>query len=391
MTRSRLILIAALAAVVALVSAFVLRGPSGTPALPRSAPTVAATPFVRDLNAQMRRCDAVLARTPLAALTSAPLMLTPRSGAIALTQTVRVAGWGPADELLAVLATPGAGEEQVAFVAVATADVRPIARRFATPLLPQMAPNRLSVVIPDASGGPGATQFHIVDRRGARLGTMGVASAVLDAAVISRSNGAAVTVSLVDYGIVFDLASTDTLERVTSGAARAMLPRPGTDSLSYVLADRIVHDGCEAPFPAGVFYRAAWSADGRYLAALMQRGDALPAQSTLLVWDTQTGAVRAELGDADMTITGLMWHPRANAVIVSAAPLSSPEREQLWRLDVAGAAAELILEGPLHAPAYWGMAFSPEGDRLAVGCPVPDASSGIVTSGAICVYEVTLP
>jgi hypothetical protein len=391
MPRSRLILFAALAVAVALVVAFAMRGAAGAPALARRPPAGAATPFVRDLSTRLRRCDAVLAQTSGPALASAQLTLTPRGDATVLTQTVRVAGWGTSDALLAVLAPPGAGAEQVAFVTVATADVRPIANRFSTPLLPRMTPDRLSVVVPDASGGPGATQFTVVDRRGARLGAMVVNGAVLDVAVISRDSDSAMAVSLADYALVYDLASNDPIERVTTGAARAMLPRPGTDALSFVLADRVVHDACAAPFPAGAFYRAAWSADGRYLAVLMLEGEMLPAQSALLVWDTKTGVVREAMRDAGVAITGLTWHPRINTVLLSAAALESPEREWLWQFNPETHTASVVVDTPLYAPAYWGIAFDPEGARLAVGCPTPDATSGVVTRGAICLYDVTLP
>jgi hypothetical protein len=369
-----------------------MRGASDKTALQRRMFAVTATPLLRDLRVPPRRCDAVLARTSAPALASAPLTLTPRGDAVTLSQTVRLAGWGAADELLAVLATPGATEEQVAFVAADASEVRPIFRRFATPLLPRLMPDRQSVLIPAARGEPGAIQFVNVNRRGTRPGgAMTVSSPVLDAAVISRSSGAAVTLSLADYGIVYDPASGSPIEREPSGLARAVSARPGSDALSYVLADRIVHDGCEAPFPVGAFYRAAWSADGRYLAALISEGETLPAQSVLFVWDTQTGVVREAMRDAGVTISGLTWHPRVDTLLMSVAAIESAGHERLWQVNPETGSQQIALDKPLFAPAYWGVVFDPDGARLAVGCPAPDAASGIVTRGAICLYDVTLP
>jgi hypothetical protein len=295
---------------------------------------------VRDLAIKQRICDPVLPRTTPGTLASPALTLALRREPIVLTQTVRVAGWSMGDDLLVVLGTPGSALEGVGFVNLATGDTRIVAQRNATPLLPKLTPDRLNVINPDVS--------------------------------------------------------TNQIERATTGHARAVLARPGTDAPTYVLEDRVMLDGCDAPLPApageeNVNYRAAWSANGQYLAVLRRQSATLPSATSLFIWDTVSGDVREALQDAALTVTGLYWHPGVNTLLLSAAPVATPQDERLWQINPQTGVAGLLSERVLYAPAYWGVTLSPAGDQLALGCPTPDATNGLVSIGAICLFDITQP
>jgi hypothetical protein len=148
--------------------------------------------------------------------------------------------------------------------------------------------------------------------------------------------------------------------------------------------NRASGEGADLPVIA-----AEWSSDGRYLAVLLLADAARLGPTVLRIIDMSDNTWR-QFDPGPRAISGATWRPGSHTMLLTSA-LIGEERDTLNMLSVLadGAIALAPLGDGLtfFAPSYWGVRFSPDGERLAIACVQPEAD-GVVRRGALCVWEV---
>ncbi len=139
---------------------------------------------------------------------------------------------------------------------------------------------------------------------------------------------------------------------------------------------------------------AQWSPDGRYLALLVTVGDLPVPFVDLAVLDTDTGKFHMldrDPQDKNISLSDVAWAPDSQHLLILG-ELTWQEREaedvssHLYLVDALTGKFRPILSN--HAlgggDGGWNLAWSPDGQRLAVNCPTSE-------EGRLCVIAVTAP
>jgi WD40 repeat protein len=132
---------------------------------------------------------------------------------------------------------------------------------------------------------------------------------------------------------------------------------------------------------------ARWSPDGRYLAARTTVGDPVVQFIDLTLIDTITGEQR-HLDLGRQYISDMTWAPNSRDLLV-AAESDDHIRDLLYLVDaVTGDSRQILVNDSFVAAGYWGIAWSPTGQTIAVPCSTLKPSGASTEEGRVCTITV---
>jgi WD40 repeat protein/class 3 adenylate cyclase len=100
----------------------------------------------------------------------------------------------------------------------------------------------------------------------------------------------------------------------------------------------------------------AYSPDGRWIATAS--GD-----SSARIWDANTGRPLFTLFGPPGPMNHVDWSPDSSRLVVGGADGSA----RVWEISEGGAREELVLSSQVNRSGVWGVAFSPDGERVMTG------------------------
>ncbi len=272
-----------------------------------------------------------------------------------LDAPARIAAWAQDDTLLIVQTDAFTSTERVGLLALETGAVRALTTRASSPLLPELANKNAREI---ALAAPESPNVALIDL----LPTGDPAHAYVDGAVRTRirPHGPERLVFRSSGALLVGAAGPPCVWRINRDAAGVLLP----------LVD------------------AAWSSDGRYLAALVQTDPLRLGATHVRVIDTESGLLTPfDTGAAP--VGGIGWRPQGTQVLLTIADQAERSSyESLHLLDVRTAALAPISQiGAQFSPSYWGAQFSTDGARLAVACAAPKPDQPL-TDGRVCLFDL---
>jgi hypothetical protein len=348
-------------------------------------------------------CDGVLAQASTMPLRPSPFVLTPAQPRIPLTETLRVADWADAPlGLIGVRAPLGAARERIVALDGNGAE-RLLLERNSSAILPGWVRARGAVVVTEPDT-PQQVRATVLDQTGATIMTRSEAASSIDQAFAAGNQIGAIH-SRPDGLLVVrhDAQSTEALLRVDGPAVAAVRPSGDILALDSGRALRLITVGaasdCLLALPDSATgeaddsqtYALHWSKDGRFLAVL-QASSTLPSPTRIVLWDSASGQIRRVTSELPVAVTAMLWRPGSSSAVLAGIDLNSADAasgmETLWQLDAEQATLIALPSAPLFSPGYWGLAFSPDGTRLAISCPAVSRESGLVGEAGLCLFEV---
>jgi WD40 repeat protein len=163
---------------------------------------------------------------------------------------------------------------------------------------------------------------------------------------------------------VYDLATGQTIREFPSGGARFARFSPDGERLALAgelqRTAAVVDARSGAPIFSLTGHRAGlldvgWSPDGRWIATSS-------LDATARLWDARTGAERFALYGHSGDIEALDWSPDSTRLVTG----SEDGTAKLWRITDAAAVQVLSLSA-VYGNTVWGVAFSPDGNRVMTG------------------------
>ena len=151
-----------------------------------------------------------------------------------------------------------------------------------------------------------------------------------------------------------------------------------------------ITEGAVETWPRWAFY-AQWSPSGRYLAMLTAVGDPPVKFSDLTILDTITGEVHSVhpeqyISPGQYYVTDMAWTPNSQIIAIRAAVevREGVMHEGLYLIEVATDQDIRMLPQAVFTggDAGWNLAWSPNGQQIAVSCPTTN-------EGRLCLIAVT--
>lgn len=138
-------------------------------------------------------------------------------------------------------------------------------------------------------------------------------------------------------------------------------------------------------------FQMQWSPNGRYLAALTTVGDPAVRFSDLTLIDTKTGE-RRHLDLGLQYLYAIVWAPNSHDLLVVAQKGTAESGLGLHGLYVVSAATgdarEILADHQFIVTGAWGVAWSPNGQAIALACPVVAPEKPLITEGRLCIVSV---
>jgi Tol biopolymer transport system component len=169
------------------------------------------------------------------------------------------------------------------------------------------------------------------------------------------------------------------------------------NNVSFYLADLGTGQMCELHLGAHGGQKlwgvdAKWSPDGRYLAALTTAGEPVVSFIDLTILDMSTGETRRiDLGYEYLHT--LSWSPNSRdlATMASAVHVDFARQYQydLYLVDaVTGDSRQMLAEHIFMLSGVYGVAWSPDGQEIALACPTIDPVEDVIAEGRVCLISV---
>jgi len=134
---------------------------------------------------------------------------------------------------------------------------------------------------------------------------------------------------------------------------------------------------------------ARWSPNGRYLATLTTVGDSARFIDLTLI-DTSTGE-RRHLDLGHQYLYAIAWAHNSRDLLV-VAELGADERGSLQGLYVVNATTgdsrQILVDHQFIGAGFWGAAWSPTGQAIALACPTIMLTEPTIAEGRLCIIAV---
>jgi len=164
----------------------------------------------------------------------------------------------------------------------------------------------------------------------------------------------------------------------------------------FYLADLVTGQICEVDLGPHLdgkrwTFHVQWSPNGRYLAALTTVGDPAVGFSDLTLIDTNTGE-RRHLDLGLQYLYAATWAPNSRDLLVVAQKGTTESGLGLHGLYVVtaatGDAREILAGHQFIVTGAWGVEWSPNGQTIALACPLVAPEKPLITEGRLCIISV---